>query len=292
MRDDTPVEPGFKGTDNLEARADRGRLADRLSTLVQAPWLRWLLVAGLVVLYTGWIGYVIHYNKTIDFYVYYTGGLIARQGLDVFELTNREYADLGGFPGYSDDQICYADRYPPFFRAGMVPFTLLAPRLAAVVWVSASALAMMISAWLLSRTFHTSHSEVAMLVLAGSSVPALATLHAGQVNIFVLLSLALALFAYKRDRPVWAGLGLGASVLLKLTPIALVVYMFWRRQYKLALTALLVVVVAILNLSFALRGATASVGAHAMTPPSIVRISVPKSSMCNAFRIDGLSPLG
>ena len=46
MRDDTPVEPGFKGTDNLEARADRGRLADRLSTLVQAPWLRWLLVAG------------------------------------------------------------------------------------------------------------------------------------------------------------------------------------------------------------------------------------------------------
>jgi len=220
--------------------------ADRLSALAQARWLRWLLLAALVILYVGWIEYVIRYNKPVDFYVYYSAGLAFCRGHNVYELDAEAWGNLGGFPGVPDDIIPYPYRYPPFFYVGMAPFTLLRPRLAATVWASVSGLALIGSAWLLSRTFHTPHSEAVMLVLLGLSVPALATLHVGQVTALVLLCLALTLYAHKKNRPVWAGLALGTAILLKLIPIALVAYMFWRRQFKVVLAAMLLVVVAIL----------------------------------------------
>jgi len=230
----------------LKVHADQTSLIDRLSALAQAPWLRWLLVAALVMLYTSWIGYVIHYNKPVDFYVYYSAALASHQGHNVYELDAETWGNLGGFPGIPFNDIPYPYRYPPFFYVGMTPFTLLPPRVAATVWALASGVALIGSAWLLSRTFHTPQSEVVMLVLLGLSVPALATVHVGQVTALVLLCLVLSLYAYKKNRPVWAGLALGAAVLLKLIPIALVAYMFWRRQFKATLVAVLVVVAAIL----------------------------------------------
>lgn len=218
------------------------RLGDRLSTLIQTPWLRLVLVAGLVVLYAGWTGYIIYRNKPVDFYVYYSGGLAVRQGKNIFELGPQEWIDLGGFPGIPDQDVPYPHRYPPFYHVLMVPLTILPPRLAALVWASASGAALIASAWLLSRAFPAPGSAVALFVLLGASVPALATMHVGQVVPFVLLCLALALYAYDRKRLVWCGLSLGVSVLLKVIPIALVAYVFWRRQFKVGVIALLLVV--------------------------------------------------
>jgi hypothetical protein len=200
-----------------------------------------VLITTLVLVYAGWIGYVIIRNKPVDFYVYYSGGLAVRQGKNLFELTVEEWIDLGGFPGIADKDVPYPHRYPPFYHVLMVPLTLAPPRTAALLWAIASAVAMLASALLLAKAFPAPYSDLALLAMLGLSVPALAAIHAGQVTPFVLLCLALSLLAWKKDRPIWAGLALGAGTLLKVIPIALVAYMVWRKQLRVAGAALLLI---------------------------------------------------
>jgi len=200
----------------------------------------------LVLVYAGWISYVITRNKPVDFYVYYSGGLAVRQGKNLFDLTLDEWIDLGGFPGIADEDVPYPHRYPPFYHVLMVPLTLVPPRTAALLWAAASGLAMLASALVLARAFPAPHSDLALLAMLGLSVPVLAAIHAGQVTPFVLLCLALSLLAWKKDRPVWAGLALGAGTLLKVIPIALVAYMVWRKQLRVAGAALLLIAFVVL----------------------------------------------
>ena len=69
----------------------RGRLA--------AAWLRWLLVAGLVLLYAGWIGYVIVADRPLDFYVYYMAAEAVARGESPYTIADEAWdelaADLG-----------------------------------------------------------------------------------------------------------------------------------------------------------------------------------------------------
>jgi hypothetical protein len=200
-----------------------------------------LLITILVLVYAGWIGYVLTRNKPVDFYVYYSGGLAVRQGKNLFDLTLEEWIALGGFPGIADKDVPYPHRYPPFYHVLMVPLTLAPPRTAALLWAVASGLAMLASALLLAKAFPSPYSDLALLALLGLSVPALAAIHAGQVTPFVLLCLAFSLVAWKKGYPVWSGLALGAATLLKVIPIALIAYMVWRKQLRVAAAALLLV---------------------------------------------------
>lgn len=216
-----------------------GRILHHVNRWRDTGLLRWVLAVGTVLVCTGWTGYVLRHNKTIDFYVYYTGGLAVRQRADILELSREEYRDLGGFPGYRDDQICYENRYPPFFNWAMMAFTLLPPRQAAALWTVLSLLAFLSAVRLLTHSFRATWSQEGIWALAATSVPALATLHAGQVNLFVLSALAAALYAYRRKHPVWTGIALGIAAFLKLSPAVLILYMLWRRQFRVVSSAAL-----------------------------------------------------
>ncbi len=221
------------------------RFLTRVRDCVFGAHLHWLVPAGVALVYALWGGYVVARNKTIDFYVYYTGGLAVRHGYDILRLSQEEYRALGGFPGYAEDEICYQNRYPPFFNLAMVPWTLMPPRAAAAVWTGVSILAFLGAVWVLARALDGGRASHLIWVLAGLSLPALATLHAGQVNLFVLLFLAAAFAAVQRGRTVRAGLALGVAASLKLSPAALIPYILWRKQWKTALVAALVLAAAL-----------------------------------------------
>jgi hypothetical protein len=213
-------------------------ISDHLSTLARARWLRWLLVAALLVLYAGWIGYVMIRDKPCDFYLYYLAAYGFTHGADVYGSVNWErLAREVGITYYAPPY-----RYPPLTAELVWPLLLFPPRWAALVWLIASALAFAVSAWLLGRSSRSPFGMALALGLLLFFVPPLTTLHAGQVNGFLLLALALALYAFARERPHWVGAGVAIGTLLKLVPVAHLAYLGWRRQWRAMLAGVIVVV--------------------------------------------------
>ncbi len=209
----------------------------RLTTLAQARWMHWLLIAALVILYGGWIGYVMLYDKPCDFNLYYLAAYGFAHGEDVYGEV--DWARLARETHVTNYAPPY--RYPPLTAQLVWPLTFLPPRHAALVWLSATALAFIASAWLIGRSVESSLGVPLALGLLLCFVPPLTTLHAGQVNGFLLVALALALYAFTHKRSTWAGIGLAVGAMLKLVPAAHLGYMAWRRQWRAALIGAIVI---------------------------------------------------
>jgi hypothetical protein len=214
-------------------------ITHRLVTWAQSRWLRWLLVLVLVLLYAGWTGYVLSRDKPIDFYLYYLAAYGFAHRYDVYG--NVSWAQLAQQTQVPDYAPPY--RYPPLTAQLVWPLTLLQPRLAALIWLIGTAIVFILSAWLLGRTTQTKWGVTLGLILLLFFVPPLTTMHAGQVNGFVLLALVVALHAFAWRDPIGTGVGVALGAMLKLIPIAHLAYLGWRRQWQAVLTGLIVAVI-------------------------------------------------
>jgi hypothetical protein len=206
--------------------------------------VRWLLVAVLGILYTGWIGYVIGQDKPLDFYVYYLAAGAFLRGQNAYEISDPAWDNLAVEMGVTNYTRPY--RYPPLTAELVAPLAFLPPRAAAALWLALSAVATIVGAWWLALALETPYRWALALGGLLLFVPPLTTLHAGQVNLFLLASLTLALWAFARRKPVWLGIGLGVGTSLKVIPLALVGYLLWRRQWRAFLTAVLIIVTLLL----------------------------------------------
>lgn len=217
--------------------------ANRLARTVQTPRLRWCLIALLAILYTIWIGYVVHQDKPLDFYVYYMAAYGFAHGWDVYAMgqdysgTNRplwsQLAEETHIQNYAPPY-----RYPPLTALLVWPLTLLAPAPAAALWLGVTALAFILSAWLVGSTSDKNYGKPLALGLLVGFVPLLTTLHAGQVNGLVLLALSAGFYALSRHRSAQAAIGIAVGTALKLIPAALLAYLGWRRDWRALLSGL------------------------------------------------------
>ncbi len=211
-------------------------LADHLlSTLAQARWLRWLLMAALVVLYTGWLTYVTMADRPLDFYVYYMAAETIARGDSPYTISDTAWDALASDLGITNYTRPY--RYPPYTAVLLTLFRPLGPRGTMVIWVIANAAAMIGGAWLLGQTLGNGRWLPLSLAALLLFVPPLATLLAGQVNGLLFFCLALALWGMTRQREGWLGVSLALGTALKVIPLALVLYLFWRRRWRAGLTA-------------------------------------------------------
>jgi hypothetical protein len=87
-------------------------LTDRLSTLAQAHWLRWVLIAALVILYAGWLIYVTTANRPLDFYVYYMAAETIARGDSPYTISDTAWDALASDLGITNYTRPY--RYPPY----------------------------------------------------------------------------------------------------------------------------------------------------------------------------------
>lgn len=207
--------------------------------------LAWPLgVALLVGEYAGWIAYQAVRNRLYDFNLYYTAARAWREGIDVYALAGKETlpqwealaARYGAVP------VAPPYRYPPLTAQLVLPLTALSPWAAGMIWLLLSAGALIAAAWLLGRTSAWRGAPALAGFLLLLWVPALATLHAGQVNGLLLLALCLGLYGLWRRREALTGLGFAVGAMLKLLPAAFVGYLVWRGRWRalaVALVALL-----------------------------------------------------
>ncbi len=223
----------------------------RLTTVLEARWMRWLLVAGLVVLYTGWIAYEVVRDRLYDFNIYYIAAAAFNDDVDVYSLVvdytganKPRWAALAA--EYGIEYYAPPYRYPPLTAQLILPLTRLPPLAAGAVWMTLTAGAYVSSAWLLGRSSHETYGPSLGLGLLLVFVPPLTTLHAGQVNGFVLLALCVSLYGLAERKWMSTGLGVAFGALLKLMPLALVLYLPWRWLWKATAVALVTILVLLL----------------------------------------------
>jgi hypothetical protein len=209
----------------------------------QSRWV-WGLVVAVVVLYFGWIGYVVSRDKPLDFYVYYLAAAAFLRGQNAYEISDPAWDDLAAEMGITNYTRPY--RYPPLTAELVAPLTFLSPRVAAALWLALSAVAAIAAAWCLALALDTPYRWPLALGGLLLFVPPLTTLHAGQVNLLLLASLTLALWAFARRRLVWVGIALALGASLKVIPLALVGYLLWRQQWRAVLAGVIGVVLLLL----------------------------------------------
>ena len=216
----------------------------RLSALASAAWVRWALVAVLLVAYCGWTGYLLARDKPIDFYVYYLAAYGFARGEDVYARHQTPtdgdwWAALAARAKVAN--FTYPYRYPPLTAQLAWPLTYLPPRFAAMAWLLGSAAALIAAAWLLGCIEPERFGVPLALGMLLCFVPCLTTLRAGQVNGFLFLATAFALYSFVRGRQARTGLGVAVGTMLKLVPAALLVYLAWRRQWRAVLVGAAVI---------------------------------------------------
>ncbi len=205
-------------------------MLQHIRQIAVTQWAHWILVAVAVILYGGWSVYAVTRNKGTDYYVYYMAAYGFAHGYDVYENAPGLWEQLANQTGVQDYAPPY--RYPPLTALVNWPLTFLPPRIAALLWLLSTTGALITAAWLLGRISSSAYGVTLSLVLCLGFVPALATLNAGQVNGFVLLGLVIGLYGLLRDQPIWSGIGIAVSTLLKLVPIAHLGYLGWRRLWR------------------------------------------------------------
>ena len=193
------------------------------------------LLAVLMMSYSGWLTWSVTTNQWNDFAVYYLSGQLYAQHGSPYTVTRAQWDKLAAADGIT--HYAWPYRYPPHTAALVRLLVPLGARGAEVAWGVASALALIGGALLLGRTlgggWRTPVSLGALLLF----MPAYHTLQVGQVNAFVFAALAVALWGLVRHRDWARGAGIAIGAALKITPLALLVYLLWQRRWRAALAA-------------------------------------------------------
>ncbi len=186
----------------------------------------------------------------IDFKAYYIAADMLQGGKDLYDVELQTQEVLArGLPLNESFYI-----YPPLLAITFLPLIALSMHTAAQFWFFTNLMLYGVSLFLIAQALELGRL-IRMLpllwILAFLFPPALFTLYKGQVNIVVLLLLAMTYWLYRKGLQTRAGLALGIAVMIKIIPAFLLLYFMWKRKYLLSLAAIgAIVVISILGLMF------------------------------------------
>jgi hypothetical protein len=147
--------------------------------------------------------------------------------------------------------------YPPIVALFFIPLSLFSYQDAQLVWFILNHLFLILSFLFLILSFNSKENNLiyiaASLLLSISFAPLYRTLTAGQLNLLMLFLLSLTWYLYTKKMPVGAGVVLAIATLLKLFPGLLILFFIWKKEYRVAISAIAVVVILVL-LSLAIQG--------------------------------------
>jgi hypothetical protein len=128
---------------------------------------------------------------------------------------------------------------PPFLML-FRPWTLLGDDAGRAVWITLELLAVVGTLVVVYRGMGRPTWAEALVAasLLAFFPPLRDSLQEGQIGLFLGLAFALALLGHQRGRPWIGGMALGAVIAIKLTPILVLPYFIYRRDWRLCLAAL------------------------------------------------------
>lgn len=155
-----------------------------------------------------------------DFGAYYAAGTAVRTGESVWEARG----------AYERDYI-----YPPLLAVLVAPLTYFSEPDAFVLWEAFNLLCFGAVIWLLTRLVPPTRPNLRLAVGLVAVVAGIGPLDNdllnGQVNSVVVLSIALAAYAWSRGRPGWSGFAVALGAAIKATPAIFLLFFLWKRSY-------------------------------------------------------------
>jgi hypothetical protein len=125
---------------------------------------------------------------------------------------------------------------PPMVLISLVPFWKLGYVAAGATWAAIKVLSFLAGMLALIRSLEAGGFRVpaGVLLVAGAFGirPIVSDLQHANLNIFVVVWVALAWALFLRGRDVWAGLFVALAVVTKVTPALLLLYFLYRREWK------------------------------------------------------------
>jgi hypothetical protein len=130
----------------------------------------------------------------------------------------------------------YAYPNPPMMALILLPIEQLPPLTGAILWFCLKAAMAVLAILVVSSMLDAGETPFPTLgkaIAVGLSLrPIEGDLVHGNVNLFILLLLALSLSAYCRRKDTLAGILLGLSIACKVTPGLFILYFLWKRAWK------------------------------------------------------------
>jgi hypothetical protein len=212
--------------------ARRGRSLESLAVWTLAA----LAVALLVATYVRSIGAV-----GVDYVAYFDAGNWVREGQRLYE-RSLTWRDVGYAPEYPMPMpLGMQFVYPPVFAVAFAPFTMLSLDGAFAVWLGVLFAALIAAIWVLVSTLlpqaRPYRLQLALILAAVAAVfnPVRTIFITGQVDLIILLLLALALRSFLRRQDVLTGVLLAAAIAIKPTIGFFVLFLLWKRAYRAAI---------------------------------------------------------
>jgi hypothetical protein len=133
-------------------------------------------------------------------------------------------------------------KYPPLFAVLLLPLTKLPILSAQRIWIIINEI-LLWSAVVLSVSLVRKQMSIWQLLVVGCAVlgfyPVYTSLKLGQVSILLYFLVTLSIWLWQRDKRVLAALMLALAGVVKVLPLILLVYLFWKREYRMTLYTIL-----------------------------------------------------
>ena len=155
-----------------------------------------------------------------DFNYYYFASDAAFQGIN-------PYLQGGSYTGYI---------YPPICLFFLYPFQLFPLVIASKVWIGLSLMGVIFSIIIILKTYKQAlFSSFSLVILALGCIffPVKFTLGMGQINIFILVCLALAVYYFMKGKEKLTGVFFGLSITIKYFPLFIILYLIFRKKWKI-----------------------------------------------------------
>ncbi|MBM3129825.1 MAG: DUF2029 domain-containing protein [Chloroflexi bacterium] len=170
-----------------------------------------------------------------DFKSYYVASRLLLENADIYDEQNqaRVIASLG----LVNDFSYYI--YPPLLAISILPLALLPVELAAGIWSLLNYVFLILCIVVLVRVFHLDRrfGEFLPLAIIGGMLfaPVIYSMRMGQINILLLCLIVIAFAFSESGHECIAGLVLALASMLKVMPVALLIYLVWRGRFRLGL---------------------------------------------------------
>lgn len=141
-------------------------------------------------------------------------------------------------PNNKEDPYGYGHWVPtsPMVLISLTPLSRLGYAGAGVVWVVLKIGGILLAMTLLIRSLGREGFKVPMGIILAAGLfsirPIVSDLQHGNLNIFVLIWLAIAWALYVRKKDFWAGIFVALAIVTKLTPVLALVYFVYQRAWR------------------------------------------------------------
>ena len=230
---------------------------DRISTLPPGTLaVLGLVLAAVIVQFGMRVVMVAGKGDMRDFAAGYTAAVVARTGASFYDpqpgkpwFDTNVNADLIAAAGQAGTlhphpgfEHVHIFSYPPAMMFLFLPFSAVSFPTAKLIWLVLSLLMVGWALWLLARWFQFERvTVIGLLVVAAIFHPLRNTIDLGQVNALMFLGMTGFWVLYRQGRETAAGIVLGAATVIRFHPGLLVLYLLWRRQFRVGGVALAVV---------------------------------------------------